>query len=194
MPVQEKLYNFVSAITKEAERKRQQIQQETKDYISAELEKAENEALYESYHLIQNSISQIRNEIWQEVSEKVLEYKYLLIERRNEIWREVFNLVERRVKDFAGSEKYEEFLKKAALQAYNLLSGKVTVYIRPEDKKFEDLIKSILPECEIVVDNTIEFGGIKMAADGSKIIDNTLDTRIKTECKQFTNTRELIIS
>lgn len=194
MPVEEKLYNFVAAITKEAERRREQIQQETKDFIAAELEKARNEALYESYHLIQNSVSQIRNQIGQEVSEKVLEYKNSLIQHRNEIWRKVFNLVEQRVKSFADSENYKEFLKKAAEDAYKLLSGKVTVYIRQEDKKYEDLINSVVPGCDIVVDSSIKFGGIKMVADGSKFIDNTLDTRIKYEYQQFTNTRELIIS
>lgn len=195
MPVQDRLNNFVSAITNEARASQEQIQQETQNFVSSELEKAKNEALYESYHLIQQSISRIRSEVGKEVSEKVLEFKNSLIQRRNGIWHEVFKLVEQRVKTFVNSNDYEQFLKSSIHNCYKLLTGSVTVYVRPADVKYEDLIKSIIPDCDIAVDETIQLGGIKIEEKGGRrLIDDTLDCRIRTEFKQFTKTSELIIS
>ena len=85
MAQDDRVSKFVTAITKEAEEQRKRIEQETKDYIASEMEKAEMEALNDSYKMIQRAVANIRADVGSQLSSRMMENRRVLLTRRDEI-------------------------------------------------------------------------------------------------------------
>lgn len=187
MKQNDKISKFVAAITKEADERRSRIMQETEDLISAELKKAEDEALEESYYLIQRKIAAIHAQINRDTAALRQELKADLFRRREEITAEILAHAKAKILEFTSSEHYEPFLRRSCEQAVGLLgSGPMTVCLRREDLRFEDAIRRVLPVARFKEDDSIRLGGLKFeSADGKMIADDTLDERLNSQRNWF---------
>lgn len=187
---------FVTAITREAEEQKLRIEQETKDFIARELEKAEMEALQDSYKLIQRSASNIRIDIGCELSAKLMENRRVLLQRREAIANEVMKEAAEKVEAFVRSPEYEDFLVRSAAKTAALFGGrKVTFFVAPGDIKFRARLEAAVPGCTVNPDDSIRLGGLRTSdGDGKRVADDTLDARLASQREWFRKNSGLIVS
>ena len=153
MAQDDRVSKFVTAITKEAEEQRKRIEQETKDYIASEMEKAEMEALNDSYKMIQRAVANIRADVGSQLS------------RRDEIADSVLTKAADKVKAFAASDRYDGFLAASAKKAAAALGGqRPTVYLRPADMSRKAVITAAIGDCSVKEDKNILLGGLRMVS------------------------------
>lgn len=192
----DRVSKFVTAITKEAEEQRQRIEQETKDFIAAEMEKAEMDALGDSYKMIQRAVGNIRSDVGSKLSARMLENRRVLLARREEIADAVLQKAAERVTAFTASRDYDAFLAASAKKAAAVLpGGRPIVYLRPADLDRKAVIAGALGDCSFEADDSISLGGLRMVSEDGKIaVDDTLDTRLATQREWFQKHSGLILS
>lgn len=196
MAQDDRVSKFVTAITKEAEEQRQRIEQETKDFIASEMEKAEMEALNDSYKMIQRAVSNIRADVGSQLSSKMMENRRALLARREEILEEVLQKAGERLAAFTGTADYAAFLTASAKKALTVLrTEKPTVYLRPADMSRQAEITAAIGPCRFEEDANIRLGGLRMTDEAGKIaVDDTLDTRLAAQRTWFQQNSGLVLS
>ncbi|HCC35504.1 MAG TPA: hypothetical protein DEQ02_07685, partial [Ruminococcaceae bacterium] len=139
---QDKIGKFVEAINKEAEKRKAQIEDETELFIKQEIDKAENEALQESYELIQQKIASLKQDIGRDLSRRELESRRQIFLRREEIEDEVFDEAKRRLSEFTKTGEYPALLRRSADRlAQRIREETIYIFLRPDDMQFGELIK-----------------------------------------------------
>ena len=196
MAQDDRVSKFVTAITREAEEQRQRIEQETKDFIASEMEKAEMEALNDSYKMIQRAVSNIRADVGSQLSSKMMENRRALLARREEILEEVLQKAGQRLAAFTGTADYAAFLTASAKKALAVLrTEKPTVYLRPADMSRQAEITAAIGPCCFEEDANIRLGGLRMTDEAGKIaVDDTLDTRLAAQRTWFQQNSGLVLS
>lgn len=196
MAQDDRVSKFVTAITREAEEQRQRIEQETKDFIASEMEKAEMEALNDSYKMIQRAVSNIRADVGSQLSSKMMENRRALLARREEILEEVLGKAGERLVAFTQTADYAAFLTASAKKALAVLrTEKPTVYLRSADKAREAEITAAIGPCRFEEDASIRLGGLRMTDAAGKIaVDDTLDTRLAAQRTWFQQNSGLVLS
>lgn len=196
MAQDDRVSKFVTAITREAEEQRQRIEQETKDFIASEMEKAEMEALNDSYKMIQRAVSNIRADVGSQLSSKMMENRRALLARREEILEEVLGKAGERLAAFTGTADYAAFLTASAKKALAVLrTEKPTVYLRPADMSRQAEIAAAIGPCRFEEDAGIRLGGLRMTDEAGKIaVDDTLDTRLAAQRTWFQQNSGLVLS
>ena len=178
-----KIDRFVEAIMKESEKKRELIEQETKQYIKDEISKCESQLKRESYTFMQKRSSAIREDIGREIAEKQLEGRKALFRRRTEITDDVFNKTALKLTAFTQTPEYKDFLIRSAKKLSELFNGGVVLYVRPADVKLAQAAAGgIFSDINVQEDNSIAIGGFKASdKDGKIIADDTLDIRLESK-------------
>ena len=196
MAQDDRVSKFVTAITREAEEQRQRIEQETKDFIASEMEKAETEALNDSYKMIQRAVSNIRADVGSQLSSRMMENRRALLARREEILEEVLGKAGERLAAFTGTADYAAFLTASAKKALAVLrTEKPTVYLRPADMSRQAEIAAAIGPCRFEEDAGIRLGGLRMTDEAGKIaVDDTLDTRLAAQRTWFQQNSGLVLS
>ena len=196
MAQDDRVSKFVTAITREAEEQRQRIEQETKDFIASEMEKAEMEALNDSYKMIQRAVSNIRADVGSQLSSRMMENRRALLARREEILEEVLGKAGERLAAFTKTADYAAFLAASAKKALAVLrTEKPTVYLRPADMSRQAEIAAAIGPCRFEEDANIRLGGLRMTDEAGKIaVDDTLDTRLAAQRTWFQQNSGLVLS
>ena len=193
---QDKIGKFVEAINKEAEKRKAQIEDETELFIKQEIDKAENEALQESYELIQQKIASLKQDIGRDLSRRELESRRQIFLRREEIEDEVFDEAKRRLSEFTKTGEYPALLRRSADRlAQRIREETIYIFLRPDDMQFGELIKEADPRIVIKEDPGIEIGGLKSEnGDHTIIFDDTLGSRLQSRREWFEEHSGLIIA
>ena len=192
---EEKLRLFLEAINSYAEKQRLTILQDMEQYTSAELDKAEAEALREAYVHISRETAEVRASIVRELSAHELQARRRLFEQRAAIEDEVFAEAEKSLKEYAAGERYDDYLTRAAQTAAAKAEGqRVVVRVRPADEGKSDLLSGLIPGCAVETDPSIVIGGFtaELTLRGA-IIDMTLDSRLAAQREVFRRTSGLTI-
>lgn len=196
MAQDDRVSKFVAAITKEAEEQRQRIEEETKEFIASEMEKAEMEALNDSYKMIQRAVGNIRSDVGSELSARMMENRRALLARREEIVEAVLEKAAEKIAAFTAAPAYREFLTTSAKKAAAALGkGRPTVCLRPADMVYKADVEAAVGPCGFVEDPTIVLGGLRMTSeDGRLSADDTLDTRLQAQREWFQQHAGLVLS
>lgn len=181
MPQDERVSKFIAAITKEAEEKRSVIEQETRAFVETEMNKAELEALNESYSMIQRAGASIRSDAGSRISAGKLESRRQLLLRREEIVGELLDAVSARLKKYTATQEYTALLEHSAAKAADVFQGLFIVFLRPEDMHLADVVKKAAGDrCTVMEDTSIQLGGLRFSdPEGFRLADDTLDARLK---------------
>lgn len=186
---EQKLSKFVQAINRDAENRRARILDEAEEFRRQELQKAEDDALTEAYHLIQDEIAQIRRRIRHESSMRMMEKHRAVLKRREEITDQVFSEAQKRVLAFTQTEEYPQYLTRCAKEAASMMAGHpVVVRLKAEDlKKYQKLISSEFQgDCSFHESDEILLGGIMIECPARGLVaDETLDSRLDSERTWF---------
>lgn len=184
----EKKDKFYTAINHYAEEQRKRIEDEIDSFREKELSEAEIGVLTECYLMIQKEMAQTRVGIAREMAAKETELKREVLEKRRRITEEVFRRAAEKLKEFTGTERYADFLKKTAGQFASVLREPGTViFLRPGDESHEEAIRESfgLP-CAFQTLETIRIGGILAQNDKLGLsADGTLDALLENQREWF---------
>lgn len=185
---EEKLSKFNEAIHHYAEEQRRKIEDEVKKFKEKELNEAENEVLLEAYQLIQKEMAQMRNNITKEMAHREMDARRELLEKRRKIMEEIFTQAAERLKEFAQSQEYQDWMKRHCQKLAETFSQPGTVlFVRPEDRKLESLLKSAFgTACEVQEDEEIHLGGVRAQNLAMGLVaDDTLDALLENQQEWF---------
>ena len=181
---EEKVSKFVQAITAYAEEQRDKILREAEAFKMERLQKAEEEVLTESYKLIQQETVQIRNEGVREMSRRDLAARKDVLARRRQIMDEVFSKAEQKLLEYASSPDYPDYLEKQLKQMVQFFPVGETVYaVSLRDAVLVNRLSSLCP-----------LGGRRATNPiNGQIVDNTLDSKLRSQHEWFTISSGLIV-
>lgn len=185
---EEKLSKFNEAIHHYAEEQRRKIEDEVNKFKEKELNEAENEVLLEAYQLIQKEMAQMRNNITKEMAHREMDARRELLEKRRKIMEEIFTQAAERLKEFAQSQEYQDWMKRHCQKLAETFSQPDTVlFVRPEDRKLESLLKSAFgTDCEVQEDEEIHLGGVRAQNLAMGLVaDETLDALLENQQEWF---------
>ena len=182
-----KTSSFLKAINKYAQQQSDQIKHEVEEFKKQEIEKATKEGISDAYKLIQKEISIKKAQIVSDIAKREQESRKQLFIKRNEIVENVFCDVIKHLGEFTKTQAYIDYIRKSAEEIAELFDGnKCIIYIREADNDKTDIIRAILDNCDITIDNTIEIGGIKgYCEELSLLSDDTFDSKIENEREWF---------
>lgn len=181
MPQDERVSKFIAAITREAEEKRSAIEEETRAFVDAEMNKAEMDALNESYNMIQRAGASIRSDAGARISAGKLESRRQFLLRREEIVSELLDAVAVRLKKYTDTKEYADLLERSAKAAALLFPKGFTAFLRPADMRLADRVKTAADGlCTVAEDPSIKLGGLRFSdSEGFRMADDTLDARLR---------------
>lgn len=183
----QKTSSFLRAINKYAKEQSDAIRLEVEEFKKQEIEKATKEGIEDAYTLIQKEIAVKKSQIVMEVAKREQESRKQLFQKRNEIVMKVFADANAKLLDYVKTDDYVTYLKNSAQKIAQLIdNNSCVVYLKESDMNKADIIRGIIPDCEICVDNSIELGGIKVHCENLSIVaDDTLDTKLSDQRMWF---------
>ncbi|MGN1098523.1 MAG: V-type ATP synthase subunit E [Clostridia bacterium] len=183
MDNQKKLEMFAQTIYNEAMAERDRITDEIEKRVADDMEKCENEALSDSYELIQRSRGEIERESAERVSGTSFELKRRLIALRESLVDEVFADVEKKLAEFSKTEEYKAYIKRA-LDEGKSFGGDLIAEVNSADA--QALTDFILKNGAKKVNCADLKGGIRVIAEEKGIvIDKSFDTALRDKRGSF---------
>lgn len=189
-----KLNTFTSLVLKDASKKREEILEMVEREHNEKLTERENEFLQRAYEEIQSAVSEARKHSNELVLKEELEAKKQLLLCRQKIISEVMDEAEKRLKEFASSEGYKEWLlDKTKKSLAEVGEGSKTVYIAPNDLHCKDALLQ-LGNVTVGADDTI-FGGVKVYNSDKRIAaDYSFNEMLAEEKRKFLQSSGLSIN
>ncbi len=185
----EKLSRFQAEIDKEIKGEIDDILSSAKEKADEILSKADDEFIGDSYQRVSAETRSIQQELNKSVSHKSFEAKREILAYRNKLVDEFFGGISQKVLEFSKSEKYADYMEKAAREvnaAYPFYDG-VTAYVKPADR---ELAEKLLAEYKVPVeaDRSIKLGGITFRyPNENSYVDRTLDESFRKAKDNFAN-------
>lgn len=194
---EEKVSKFVQAITAYAEEQRDKTLREIESFKEERMQKAEQDVLSDAYQMIQKETLQIRADSVREMSRRDLDARKKVLSRRQAIMDEVFARAVEKLRAYAATPAYTDYLLKLLADMAAVLPAEGTVYAVSEaDKGCAEALASRCPagsRVETAAD--IRIGGLRgVNSHSGQIIDNTLDSRLESQRDWFTATSGLTIN
>ena len=119
-----------------------------------------------------------------------LQGRKIIMEARTEVVEKVFDLAAEEVKKAVDGSKYNEYLEKLAVESISKLNEDCIVYANEADAKH---LSSVMEKLAVGVKVKVEVspvdivGGISVVnMEGTKSINNTLDSRLKEARNRLT--------
>ncbi len=190
MDTNKKLEMFEQSIQEHADAEAKELTAQLHARRSASGRTKDKLATKEALNKIRNDVIRSEADFRREMSRCDYELKKSILVHRNEIITEFFAETENKLKEFAASEQYNDYLRRSLekIRASIALDSATLIYARPCDV---DAVRA-LTSCEVTADNTIMLGGLRaMCRNKMVLCDVTLDTALQDEKKRFTEKTEL---
>lgn len=190
-----KTNRFLEAIEKYAEQQRSEMRAEIEAFREEQLAAANEEGTDAAFRFIQEQKQEFKASLAKDIALKETQKKRELYSKRAKMANEVFDEAAKRLRDFTKTNKYTEYMKTSARLIGEKLEGrKAAAHISPKDKELAPIITKIIPDCEIVFDESIRIGGISCACgELSVVIDDTLDTKLEERKRLFVEHSGLMV-
>ena len=174
-----KTERFLKAINSDADARCDKIKQDVDEYIENEIKKTRRLARQNVRPVRSSEFDRLNEEINAELSETEK-----LVARRSEITDEVFAQAVEKIKGFAKSDSYHDFLMNSVSNIKAAIGDDAIIVLNLNDKPFEAEIKAL--GNEVKYDEFIKLGGCKGEnLRTAMIADDTLDARLETEKQKF---------
>ena len=189
--------NFLNAIKRFNEEERAKVisDMETKRAKAVKAAKAKGEEDADKY--IKKVLSAEKSEITGRYAVKTLEAQGEVFKVRDKMVDEVFTRCADRLKEFSASSEYKEKLLGYAKEiAETFKDNSCIVYVKEDDLKYADDIKSVFSgEVQVESDVKIRLGGLSGYCKALNIVaDNTLDSKLENKREWFIDNIDLKIS
>lgn len=189
--------NFLNAIKKYNEEERAKVVFEAEEKKREAVKKAEEKGKADADKYIKKIITAEKSEITGEYAVKNLKAQGEVFKVRDKMVKEVFKRCEEKLVSFTAAPEYKDKLLSLAKEvagAFN--NNSCIVYVKEDDLKFENDIKSVFPgDVEVQSDVKIRIGGLKgYCKDMNIVADNTLDSKLESKREWFVDNIDLKIS
>lgn len=189
---EKKAAQFIKAINAEADAKCEALKKETDTFVNRELKKAREIAKENAKTIAKKEINRLDEQTNTDSYKSRVEQTKHIVSKRDEITNRVFELASEKIKEFTKSDAYEDFLKESVQKITAAIGEQAIIFISPEDEKFIPALSKLCAGVEI--DKTIILGGCKGSCpDASMKADDTLDSRLDLQRKEFYQTSGLSI-
>lgn len=191
-----KTNSFLKAIEKYAEEQKSMMRKEIEAFREEQLSRANEEGTAAAFAFIQKEKAEFKTSLAKENSLRETKIKHDLFEKRKKMAETVFDEAAKKLRKFAKSNKYADYIKNSAKLISDFVGEKKSVvYISPEDASFEKQIKQIFSgNCEIVHDSDIKFGGLRCYCEELSVVaDETLDSKFEDRKRWFVNNSGFMI-
>ena len=184
---------ILDAIYRYSQKQTELISREVEEYKEHNIEQATEAGLKDAYELIQREITQRKTAILIEYSQKQEAVRRELYELRSRIENEVFQKAAEKLSGYMTVEEYRNYLISSAKEAKEIVGDSPCVIkLRKADDIFIDDLRAVFANAEVVFDEGIRLGGIKIVCEEKRImIDCTLDTRLEYQRRLFAETSQL---
>ena len=185
---QDKLSVFERAVKQEAEHKIEQLQQEMETYRREQMKLAEEENYARIFEYMQEQVQEMDGERRREVTQHELEARRGLILFRNELAGRVFEETEQRLRAFADSADYADYLMEKLAEAIREFPyPEASVLVRKEDMCLSGRIREAFSgKLEPEEDPENRIGGFLLwNREHGVLVDETFASRLETEKKEF---------
>ena len=191
-----KLDKFKSAVLKDAQEQREKILEEINDFRNTEMEKAEEDILHETYIMIQNEITAIKNQQSRKISLAELDGRRKLLKLREEITDKVFKETAARILDFSKTAEYITLICESAKTSCNLLpEGDIIIQVKKSDLAHTEKLIAASSRTATVEENAdIVLGGVIIInRDKGLVINETLDLKLMSQKDWYTGSSGLTL-
>lgn len=179
-----KTERFRQAINSDAAARCDKIRKYVDDYIENEIKKTRRLARQNVRPVRSSEFDRLNEEINAELSENETKEIEKLVVRRSEITDEVFARAIEKIKTFAASDEYHDFIIKSVANIKAAIGSDAVIILKPDDKKLEAEIKAL--GNEVRYDELIKLGGCKGENSRTAMTaDDTLDSRLEAEKQNF---------
>lgn len=189
--------NFLKAIKKYNEEERGKLVSEMEEKRASALEKAEQKGKADADRYVKKLITAEKSEITGRYAVKNLEAQAEVYKTRDNLVNEVFKRSAKKLEEFSKSPEYrEKLLSFAGEIADTFKDNSCIIYVKEDDLKFENDIKSVFSgEVEVKSDIKIRLGGLYGFCESLNIVaDNTLDSKLENKREWFVENIDLKIS
>ncbi len=190
MDINKKLEMFEQSIREHADAEVKELTAQLHSRRAASGRSKDKLATKQALSKMRAEVTRSEADFRREMSRCDYELKKSVLVHRNELITEFFAETEQKLKEFAASEQYPDYLKRSLekIRAAIALDSATLVYARPCDV---DAVRA-LTSCEVTADNTIRLGGLRaMCRHKNVLCDVTLDMALEDERKRFTEKTEL---
>lgn len=189
--------NFLDAIKKYNEEERAKViaEMEQKRAKAVKEAKAKGERDAEKY--IKKNLSAEKTEITAKYAVKTLDAQGEIFRTRDEMVDEVFKRSADKLREFSASSEYKDKLLAFAKEiADSFKDNSCVVYVKEDDLKYADDIKSAFSgSVEVQSDVKIRLGGLRGYCKALRIVaDDTLDSKLENKRQWFVDNIDLKIS
>lgn len=175
---------FLKAINSDADARCEKIKNDVDEYIENEIKKTRRLARQNVRPVRSSEFDRLNEEINAELSENETKEIEKLVARRSEITEKVFAQAVEKIKAFAASDSYRDFLINSVSNIKAAIGDDAVIILRPDDKKLEAEINAL--GNEVKYDEFIKLGGGKGEnLRTAMTADDTLDARLETEKQNF---------
>lgn len=189
--VSEKRERFRESIMRQANEQIREIDRELEGYRASEIGRYEDDVRGSSDAFLEEERSRIEAAADHAVSARRAELRRLLFQRRGELTGELFEKAEVRLKEFAASPEYPDYLCRKAEKAKAVRGNggkeQVVLLVMPDDLRWKErLAESCGAPCEVREDASIRLGGLRFALEQSGLeADETLDAALDAQRQWF---------
>lgn len=191
-----KLDKFKSAVLKDAQEQREKILEEINNFRNTEMEKAEEDILHETYIMIQNEITAIKNQQSRKISLAELDGRRKLLKLREEITDKVFKETAARILDFSKTAEYITLICESTKTSCNLLpKGDIIIQVKKSDLAHAEKLIAASSRTATVEENAdIVLGGVIIInRDKGLVINETLDLKLMSQKDWYTGSSGLTL-
>ena len=179
-----KTERFLKAINSDADARCEKIKNDVDEYIENEIKKTRRLARQNVRPVRSSEFDRLNEEINAELSENETKEIEKLVARRSEITEKVFAQAVEKIKAFAESDSYHDFLMNSVSNIKAAIGDDAVIILRSDDKKLEAEIKAL--GNAVKYDEFIKLGGCKGENLRTEMTaDDTLDARLETEKQNF---------
>ncbi|MDR1002814.1 MAG: hypothetical protein LBL82_06055 [Oscillospiraceae bacterium] len=194
----EKLRQFLEAITDKTKRERETALREVEERNRAAFEAAEKEPMANAHRIIERKIQEVRNSIFLGLSKRESESKKKLLAKRVAVEEEIFKRAETKLLDFVNTPAYKAYLVRCAKKAAEIFSANpaaTVFYIRAEDVSFKSDIESAFgSNCSFAESPEIKIGGlIAVNEELGRVINASICTELEEQRAWFEETSGLSV-
>ncbi|MEG0330037.1 MAG: V-type ATP synthase subunit E [Longicatena sp.] len=185
---------FENEIKRVSEIEMNQIDAEISSIRDTSLRGLDQEAQREAHLELEQVLRELKSDHAIAISRAHEETNRKLMKKRRELADEVFHDAIEKIKEFAASKEYPEYLNKKAKAIANENYGYVEFFVGEKDEKYLSAICKAYGECTGIVDPNILIGGFRVeCSDKGIVVDETFDAGIDEQKNWFYTSSGLFI-
>lgn len=184
----EKLQKFIDAVNDEIDGKVKDMLAEAEAEKKAILAEASRESGETAERHLEAGAKKSGNQYVRDISKAELNMKKAVLQHREELTAEIFEVVEKRLKDYRSDPKYVDMLVKNLLLLH--VKDGAEVFLAPEDMKYADTLKKAVRSDNVTFspDEKIRLGGLSVYdKEKGTISDKTFDLAVEEHRRSFAN-------